>query len=117
MAARRVHDPALRAAAMAACLAGQSVGAIAREYKLPKTTVSRWRTEARASAGRSDDIGSLLLAYVRSGLETVTAMHAVMRNPTYLMKQSAGELAVLHGVQVDKLVRILESMQGGPIDG
>ena len=57
MATRKVHDPEVRGQVMAALLTGQGVGQVAERYKLPKSTVSRWKAEARELAGRSEDIG------------------------------------------------------------
>ena len=51
------HEPEIRAAVMAALLAGQGVSAVARKYRLPESTVSRWKADARREAGLSDDIG------------------------------------------------------------
>ena len=34
-------------------------------------------------------------------------------DPEWLKKQSAGELAVLHGVAVDKGIRLLEALEAG----
>ena len=108
------HPPEVRAAAMAALLAGQGVGDVAAEYRLPTSTVSRWKAEARREAGRSDDVGELLLDYLRENLSTLTAQAVVFRDPVWLKGQAAGELAVLHGVMTDKAVRLLEALEGGP---
>jgi hypothetical protein len=96
---------------MAALLAGQGVNVTARDYRLPKATVQRWKVEARAAAGRSDDIGALLMGYLKSGLATLREQHVTMRDPAYLRTQSAGDLAVLHGVLMDKVIRLLEALE------
>lgn len=112
---RKVHDPETRAAATAALLAGQSVGEVAREYRLPHNTVSRWRTEARAEAGRSDDIGELLLDYLRENLVTLREQQIVFRDSAWLRAQGAADVAVLHGVLTDKAVRLLEALDGSGV--
>jgi transposase-like protein len=101
---------------MAALLAGQGVGAVAAEYRLPTSTVSRWRAEARREAGLSDDVGELLLGYLRENLCTLQAQAVAFRDAAWLKAQPAGELAVLHGVMTDKAVRLLEAMAAGPVD-
>ena len=113
--ARKVHDPETKASAMAALLSGQGVNAVSLQYNLPESTVSRWKAEARKEAGRSDNVGELLLQYLHSGLETVTAQHAVFRDPKWLRAQDASAVAVLHGVLLDKLIRLLEALEGSAI--
>jgi len=109
---RKVYDPEQKAAVMAALLAGQGVAEVARQYRLPKSTVSRWRQEARAAAGRSEDIGEILLEYLRENLVTLRAQAIHFRDPDWLRQWPAEQLAVLHGVMTDKAVRLLEAMEG-----
>jgi transposase-like protein len=108
------HAPEVRAAVAAALLAGQGVGEVAAQYRLPTSTVSRWKREARRAAGQSEDVGELLLAYLRENLSTLTAQAVVFRDPEWLRTQPAGELAVLHGVMTDKAVRLLEALEEAP---
>ncbi len=100
---------------MAALLAGQGVGEVAAAYKLPTSTVSRWRAEARLQAGRSDDVGELLLSYLRENLMTLRAQAVAFRDPQWLKGQEAGAVAVLHGVMTDKAVRLLEALEGSGV--
>ena len=109
------HDAETRAACMASLLQGQAVSAVAAHYSLPTSTVSRWKAEARKEAGRSDDMGELLLDYLTEALTTLRAQQEVFRDPTWLRSQDAGELAVLHGVTVDKVVRLLEALEASPM--
>ena len=109
------HSPEVKSAAMAALLAGQGVVYVAREYQLPESTVSRWRTEARAEVGLSDDIGELLLAYLGENLKTLQAQAIAFRDADWLRTQDAGEVAVLHGVMCDKAVRLLEALDGSGV--
>ena len=102
---------------MSALLSGQGVSAVAREYRLPESTVSRWKKEARREAGLTDDVGQLLWAYLTANLATLEAQAVAFRDPAWLKAQPAGELAILHGVMTDKCVRLLEALSGGPING
>lgn len=113
---RKVHDPEVRAAAMAALLAGQGVTEVARKYQLPKSTVSRWRRDAREAAGRSDDVGELLLDYLRENLTTLRVQAVAFRDVEWLREQPADQAAVLHGVLTDKAVRLLEALSDGPVN-
>jgi transposase-like protein len=105
------YAPEVRAAAMAALLAGQGVNEVAAQYRLPKQTVSRWRKQARTEADRSDDVGALLLAYLRENLITLREQAVTFRDPRWLKRQSAADAGVLHGILTDKAVRLLEAME------
>ena len=124
-----LHKPAkvkysdeTKAAALAALLAGQSVSAVAREYKLPKGTVSNWKNHPSQDGVRPDRtqkreaIGALLLEYLHTNLETLKQQSVFFRDTAWLAKQSAADAAVLHGVMTDKSIRLLEAL-GGTGDG
>lgn len=108
-----------KAAVMAALLAGQSVSGVAKEYKLPRGTVAGWSAElnrdAPVSNAKKAEVGELLVEYLRENLTTLREQVVVFRDPEWLRKQGASELAVLHGVLMDKSVRLLEAM--GTADG
>lgn len=124
---KRAYSEETKAAAMAALLSGQSVSSVAREYSIPKGTASDWKRSAQASVG-SDGVGggptqnarettgALLLDYLHANLRALRAQAEVFADPEWLRDQEASQLAVLHGVQTDKAVRLLEAM-GGPSDG
>lgn len=104
-----------RAAVVAALLAGQSVCDVAREYSIPKGTVSSWKTRQNGcadvctSATQKKEIGELLLEYLRANLEALRAQAEHFKNVEWLRKQSAENAAVLHGVMTDKAIRLLEA--------
>jgi transposase-like protein len=111
------YDPSVKAAAIAALLAGQSVSEVAREYSLPKGTVSSWRQRqaggvASNATQKRDEIGGLLVDYLHANLSTLKAQQTVFADPEWLKKQDAQELAVLHGVMTDKAIRLLEALGG-----
>jgi transposase-like protein len=108
---RQIHDPEVRSACMAALLAGQGTTAVAEQYNLPLATVSRWRKEARHLAGKSDDIGALVRDYLRANLTALKAQAAVFSDPTWLKQQGASEAGVLHGIMMDKAIRLLDAME------
>lgn len=108
----------VKAEAMAALLAGQSVTAIAKRYSIPKGTVSSWRKQARqkvkagAESTQKTTLDELLMGYVRENLLTLREQARVFRDEEWLQRQSASEVAVLHGVLADKTVRLLEAFGG-----
>ena len=96
---------------MAALLAGQSVSGISRDYKLPKSTVSRWKNGTVPLDGtQKKEIGDLLIEYLRANLVTLKEQAIMFRDKKWLAKQTASEAAVLHGVMTDKAIRLLEAL-------
>ena len=105
-----------KAAVMAALLQGQSVSSLAREYNIPKGTVSGWKGKVRAQqvgvvqdTTQKEEIGELLIEYLRANLEALRAQAKLFSDPKWLAKQDASDAAVLHGVMTDKAVRLLEA--------
>ena len=114
------HDPATKAAVVAALLTGQGVNAVAREYHIPQRTVSDWKKAADAlvsGAVRSEkeriDISDALTRYLSTALATLVVQLQHAASPTWLADQDAAGLAVLHGVLVDKVIRLLEAAEAG----
>ena len=107
------HSEETKAAVMAALLAGQSVNSVAKEYKLPVGTVKSWKSRGvaeKATVKKADRIGELLLEYLEENLTTLKEQARIFRTETWLMKQNASDVAVLHGVLTDKSIRLLEAM-------
>ena len=117
------HSPETKAAALAALLAGQGTGEVARAYQIPEGTVKAWLHKARhapsvAEVATSDreHIGALLTGYLTETLATLRAQSVAFRDPAWLRQQTAADAAVLHGVMTDKSVRLLEALGGdGPV--
>ena len=104
---------------MAALLAGQSVSAVASEYKVPRGTIARWRAAAAdiietERAQKSTSIDELLRGYLEANLTALREQTKVFSDERWLKKQDASEVAVLHGVLADKAVRLLEAFGGEP---
>lgn len=101
-----------KAAVMAALLTGQSISQVAREYNIPKGTVSNWKNRHKGpkDGTQKKEIGDLLLAYLKANLEALTAQVQVFKDPVWLKAQVASDVAVLHGVMTDKAIRLLEAM-------
>lgn len=109
------HPPEIRAEVMSCLLQGQGVTTVAKQYDIPTSTVSRWKRKAREEAGRTDDVGELLLEYLTANLTTLRAQAERFRDPEWLSEQDAADVAVLHGVLTDKAVRLLEAMEAAPV--
>lgn len=114
--ARQTHSPETKAAAMAALLQGQSINEVARDYKLPRGTVSKWAAAVRKDGGASiagstkkEEIGDLLTAYLAANLAALASQARAFSDADWLARQNAADLAVLHGVMTDKAVRLIEA--------
>ena len=109
----REYKDETRAAVMAALLTGQSVSSIAREYDIPKGTVSNWKRGAGGAIKRTqktEHIGDLLVKYLQTNLEALSAQAEQFKDREWLKKQTASDAAVLHGVMTDKAIRLLEAL-------
>jgi hypothetical protein len=109
------YSKELRAEVMGKLSTGQSIDKVAEEYNLPCGTVGRWSSEKTSVIHSTSDatqaeIGALLLGYVKQTVETLTTQAKVFGDEVWLKKQPAAELAVLHGVQADKAIRLIEAM-------
>lgn len=112
--ARRNYSEETKAAAMSALLAGQSVSEVAKKYEIPVGTVKGWRSKAGADQPvptlKKTKIGELLVEYLETNLATLRVQSEKFGDPSWIEKQPASEMAVLHGVMADKTVRILEAL-------
>lgn len=111
------YSPEVKAAVMAALMTGQSVSSIAKEYSIPKGTVSGWKEVTETLGGsegvatqKRELIGDLLFDYLVANLKSLKIQAEHFGDKKWLERQSADALAVLHGVTVDKAVRLLEAL-------
>lgn len=111
------YSPDTKAAVLAALLEGQSVTAVAKEYSIPEGTVKSWKSRQRGgehvatvAPQKRAEIGDLLMGYLEANLRALKAQAEVFADPDWIRKQDASEAAVLHGVQTDKAVRLLEAL-------
>jgi transposase-like protein len=111
------HSPEVRAAVIAALMAGQSVSQVAKAYKLPKGTVSNWKNR-KADGVRADEtqkadgssIGDLLVQLVRENLKGLIAVSSLLQDAAWLRTQGAAEIGTLAGITHDKTTRMLEAL-------
>lgn len=118
----RSYSDEKKAAVLAALLEGQAVSHVADQYDIPRSTVSTWKRRDLGNVGetvasqKKEELGDLLVEYLRESLKALRAQVAHFGDPAWLAKQSADELAVLHGVQTDKAIRLLEALSRGSAD-
>lgn len=128
---KTVYSAETKAAAMAALLEGQAISKVASDFRVPSGTVKAWSAGSRLLAAgaisaavdqvgtqpvasdatqKKEEIGRLLLEYLRTNLETLQTQSVIFRDPVWLARQSAEGAAVLHGVLTDKTIRLLEAL-------
>jgi hypothetical protein len=115
----------IKAQALAALIAGQSFSEVARSFNVPIGTLKSWKqrdvagvatVDASGASAKKEQIGALLLDYLVTTLGTLAAQQRVFADETWLKQQSAESLAILHGVSVDKAVRLLEGLADSGIE-
>jgi hypothetical protein len=100
-----------KAAVMAALLEGQSVNSVAREYNIPKSTISRWKnSDVPFDGTQKNEIGGLILDFLSETLTTLKVQAVQFRDPSWMKKQPASEMGVLHGIESDKAFRMIEML-------
>ena len=111
------YTPEVKASVMAALMSGQGVPEIAKEYEMPASTIRSWKSRqfqgasvAYVATEKKEQVGDLLIEYLRANLETLRIQVQFFRTLEWLEKQPAADLAVLHGVMTDKAVRLLEAL-------
>lgn len=110
---RKQHSPEVKSAVMTALLLGQSVSSVAKEYNIPKGTVSGWKRKikgvAKIATQKRKPLEDKLIDLVYVQLDTLLTQHMAVSNPKWILMQSAADMAVLMGVTQDKLMRMLEA--------
>lgn len=113
MAAALPND--IKAKVTAALLAGGGVNAVSRDLGVPKATVSRIKNGLASEqlehieTVKKTGIQELIVNYLSANLAALEAQANHSTKPEWLSKQSADQLAILHGVMADKAIRILEA--------
>ena len=80
------HSPEVKAAVMAALLTGQGVAAVASQYKLNKSVVSRWRAQINSdelqqvATKKGDEFAELLADALRSILKSLKVSADAIRS-------------------------------------
>ena len=115
------YSEQVKAQALAQLLAGQSPIEVHHTTGIPVGTLRSWKSRqqhgesvATVATESRERIGALLLEYLEITLSTLIVQQKAFTNVEWLYKQSAAEVATLHGVSVDKAVRLLEALADAP---
>ncbi len=113
---RRSYSDETKAAAMAALLTGVATRWVAREMAIPRGTVRRWAAKAREMAQDaplkkgSQGVSTRLYDLVVAALQATTAQVRVPSDPQWVARQRALPMALLHGQQFDRTLRVVEQI-------
>ncbi len=120
----KAKDDSTRAAVLGALLEGQGVSQIARDMKLAKSTVSRYKNDLlpeqleQVGTEKKDKITALIESHLETSLTCANELATkAATNKAWFNKQSAEGIAVLYGVLSDKAIRILEALDTDEEDG
>lgn len=110
----KTYPDETKAVVMASLLTGQSVNSVSKEYNIPKRTVSNWKRMAGEFAAESTQkrlppIGDKLVDLLMIEIDSLIETSKVARDPDWIKRQDASQLAVYVGVKHDKLFRMLEA--------
>lgn len=112
-----IYTEETKAAVFAMLLTGQSIRYVAKEFGIPVGTIKAWKSYranghnmAVVTTKKREAIGDLILVYLSELFTTLHAQMKVFADETWLKQQSAGEVAILHGVIADKGIRLLEAL-------
>lgn len=107
----------VKAQVMAALLHGQAVSKVAKDYKIGKATVSRYKkllpaeTLEQVGTKKRDQLAESVGRYMDDAFNAIHATLKVTQNAEWLNRQSAAELATFIGVTSDKIFRVLEALE------
>lgn len=116
------HDDSVRASALAALLEGQGVCEVAKNYKLPESTVRDIKKSidsekfAEVRAKKEESLAELIETHLRNSLLAAANIANQTNNANWLEKQDAEKLGVFYGILTDKAVRILEAAESAKTD-
>ncbi len=121
---RAVIPDEVKAAALADLLLMQPA-AVAAKYGVKPGTIKGWKSQEKAALQvaepndaavitlKKQRIAALMLEYLEANLNAQIAQAYVATDPTYINRQPAESLAILHGVLSDKSIRLIEALQSG----
>lgn len=116
----RTYSDETKAAVMAALLEGQSVNSVAKQYNIPKGTVSGWKHQtqgvALSSTQKKEELGNLLMDLVIIKAKLLIQIAQTTMDKKWILKQNSADLAVYAGVESDKLFRMLEAFSANDSD-
>jgi transposase-like protein len=114
MARGKAHPPELKAMVLASLAAGTSPAEVARQFELDLSIISRWGKQIpqvlqAVATQKNRDFGNMLGSYLEELIKTAVEQQKHFRDKEWLQRQNAADIAVLHGVSIDKGIRLFEA--------
>lgn len=117
----REYSPEVKAQVMAALLGGQTASSVARKFGIPRGTVAAWQTRKTdpiiasvatgAAQKKQDEINELVLDLLIAQLKSQISMADHAGDKSWLTDQDASAVAMLMGVENDKVFRLLQALE------
>lgn len=111
------YSPSVKAAVLAAILAGTSVKDAAAQYGPAEATIRGWVAEHNRHPSvdvqhlkKTTDISDLIATYLQTLMRALVIQAEVTSDAEYILRQDADKLAILHGVFADKGIAILDRL-------
>jgi transposase-like protein len=106
-----------KAQCIAAMLKGGGFPTVSKEFGVPLSTLQYWKKNANSPSmaevieRRESRIAELIGRYLEASLEALTAQAELFKDTEWLRKQGAKPVGILHGILLDKSVRILGAIE------
>jgi len=119
MGTRTVYPPEVKQAALAALAAGTSATEVAIRYSVASATVRAWKArelrdlQFTPTVARDEraEFGQRVLTFLQEEINALRAQAQLFTDPEWLRTQNAHDLAILHGVCVDKTAALLQAIE------
>lgn len=112
----------LKAAVIAALMAGMSISDASRQFKLPKTTVARLRSElgsetvVQIGTAKRERINDLLVGLLAANVGALTRFADTTSAQDYIRQQTAEGMSALYGRIADTTLRLLEAASAAGVE-
>lgn len=99
---------------MSLLMLGQTCREVAEELELPESTVRDWSRKLKGDGVRiGSELDDRVYEWMVTSLHTLMEMTINLREPEFLRRLTARELALMHGQMFDRMRRALQGYQGG----
>jgi transposase-like protein len=110
------HPPEVRARVVAALEAGEGLSSVCKQYGVSKSSALHWKAENGVvqpdqRARTRERMADLIYDCLAEMLTTVRSQLQVTAREEWVAQQTAGELAQLVGVELDRAIRLLAGLR------
>lgn len=112
------HSNEVKAAAVAAVLAGESVSSVAKQFGVSRAAIVEWRDKTGITGEvtpvaqqKKHDLGMQVYGLLEDSIAHLRFQLRVTADEEWIKRQTANDLAIYHGVIADKTVRLLAAFR------